>query len=193
MKRKAIFLILGYYILGLIQSCDLNFCEDVDYYDFSGVNIIERNSVIELEDSLDIMVQALNMDFMAENQSYFTIVPNSYAISCDEGWAGMKSPLTKIEVTSNADFSDNYPANTLLNELITIDLCTAEGYYDCERKYVKLNEIDVRKLINPQNQYSANLFIVERPTNANEHKLTIKLFKSNGNIITAQSNSLSWM
>lgn len=178
--------------MGVIQSCDLNYCKDVDYYDFSSMSIIEQDSVVEIEDSLNIRIQASNLDWMAQNHSNFSIIPNSYALSCEYGWAGMKSPLTKIEITSDADFNKDYPAHTLLNDLITIDLCIAEDYYGYDRKYLKLNEIDLMKFMNPQNQYMANIFVVERPTKSLEHKLSIKLFKLNGDIISAETNSIVW-
>lgn len=192
MKRKVIILLLGCYILGVIQSCDLHYCKDVDYYDFSSVSIIEQDSVVEIDDSLNLRIQASNLDWMAQNQFNFSIIPNSYALACDQGWAGMKSPLTKIEITGDSDFNEDYLAHSLLNDLVTIDLCIADDYFDCDRKYLKLNEVALKKFMNPQNQYMANIFIVERPTKTKELKLTIKLFKSNGDIIIAESNSIIW-
>ena len=192
MIKKGIILIIGYYFIGIIQSCDLHYCEDVDFYDFSKIELVEVNSEIELNDTLNIWVHAHNLDWMAQNQFKFDMIQTISALGCESGWAGMKFPLTKIEITSNSDFNDDYPANTLLNELITINLCTAEDYYDCNIEYLKLNNIDLVKFMNPQNQYMADLFIVERPTKEKEHKLTIKLFKSNGDIILAESNKLIW-
>jgi hypothetical protein len=192
MKRKLIILLIGYYILGIIQSCDLHYCEDVDYYDFNNISITVVDSLIETEDSLNFVLQASDLNWMAQCQGNFSIFQNSYALACEEGWAGMKTPLTKIEITSNADFSEEYPANTILNDLITIDLCTADGYYDCDRKYLDLNNIDLKKFMNPQNQYMANLFIITRPTEAKEHKFTFKLYKSDGSIITSESEKIVW-
>jgi len=192
MVKKVIILIFAYYILGIGQSCDLHYCEDVDYYDFTGISLTEMNSIIELGDSLNFRIQALNLDWMAQNQFKFEMFPKTYALACESGWAGMKFPLTRIEITSDSDFNDEYPANTILNDLVTIDLCTAEDYYECDVKYLKLNDIDLTKFMNPQNQYMANLFIVEKPSKSNEHKLTIKLFKSNGEVITAETNNIIW-
>lgn len=181
-----------YTFLSMIQSCDLHYCEDVDFYDFMKIEINEINPNIELYDTLNIRIQAYDLDWMAQNQFKFDMIQTVSALACESGWAGMKFPLTKIEITSDCDFNDDYPSNTLLNELVTINLCTAEDYYECNNEYLKLNNIDLVKFMNPQNHYMADLFIVERPTKEKEHKLTIKLFKSNGDTIIAESNMLMW-
>ncbi len=181
-----------YTILGIIQSCDLHYCENVDYYDFTNIRINEINPIIELNDSLDFRIEAFNLGWMAQNQSKFKLIQTVSALGCKEGYAGMKSPLTKIEITSDADFNDDYPANTLLNDLVIIFLNTADDYYGHKYEYLNLNSIDLVKFLNPQNQYMANLVIVERPTKEKDHKLTIKLFKSNGDIVTAVSNRFVW-
>lgn len=55
---------------------------------------------------------------MAQNYNNPSLIKESYALECDYEWNGMKIPLTKIEITSSADFNEVYPANTLLNDLI---------------------------------------------------------------------------
>jgi len=192
MKKKTIILVIVYTILGFIQSCDLHYCENVDYYDFTNIKLNVINSNIELEDSLNFRIEALNLGWMAQNQFNFDMIQTVSALSCEEGYAGMKSPLTKIEITSDSDFSNDYPANVILNDLVTITLNTADDYYGTNYEYLKLNSIDLVKFMNPQNQYMANLFIAERPTKEKEHILTIKLYKSNGEIMTAVSNKLTW-
>jgi len=192
MKKKTIILVIVYTILGFIQSCDLHYCENVDYYDFSNIKINVMNPNVELDDSLNIQLEPLNLDWMARNQFKFEVIQTATALDCQEGYSGMKNPLTKIEITSDSDFSDNYPANTLLNDLVTIFLNTAEDYYGNNYEYLKLNNIALDKFMNPQNRYMANLTIAERPTKEKEHILTIKLYKSNGEIMTAVSNKLLW-
>jgi len=192
MIKKSAILLMIYTILGIIQSCDLHYCENVDFYDFTNIKINEINPNIELNDSLKFRIEALNLGWMAQNQFKFEIIQTVSALGCKEGYAGMKSPITKIEITSDSDFNDDYPANTILNDLVTIVLNTADDYYGSNYEYLKLNNIDLVKFMNPQNQYMANLIIVERPTKEKEHKLTIKLFKSNGEIITVDSNRFVW-
>lgn len=192
MKTKTLILVIIYAILGFIQSCDLHYCENVDYYDFSNFEINVLNPNVELGDSLNIQLEPLNLDWMATNQFKFEFIQTAYALSCEEGYAGMKYPLTKIEVTSDCDFSDKYPANTILNDLVTIVLNTSDDYYGINYEYLKLNNIPLNKFMNPQNRYTANLIIVERPTKEKEHILTIKLYKSNGELITAVSNKIVW-
>jgi len=150
------------------------------------------NPNIELGDSLNIQIEPLNLDWMAKNQFKFEVIQTATALDCREGYSGMKNPLTKIEITSDSDFSDYYTANTLLNDLVTIVLNTAEDYYGSNYEYLKLNNIALDKFMNPQNQYMANLIIAERPTKEKKHILTIKLYKSNGEIMTAVSNKLTW-
>jgi hypothetical protein len=192
MKKKTIIIVIVYTILGFIQSCDLHYCENVDYYDFSNIKINVINPNVELGDSLNIQLEPLNLDWMAKNQFKFEVIQTATALDCKEGYSGMKNPLTKIEITSDSDFSDDYPANTILNDLVTIVLNTADDYYGSNYEYIKLNNIVLDKFMNPQNQYMANLTIVERPIKEKEHILTIKLYKSNGEIMTAVSNKIVW-
>jgi hypothetical protein len=192
MKKKVIILLIGYYIFGIVQSCDLHYCEDVDYYDFAGLNAAEKDSIIAIDDSLNIIVQAINLDWMTQIHFNYGLIANSYALGCNEGWAGMKYPLTKVEITSNSDFNEEHPANSILNDLITISLCTAEGYYDCDSKYLNLDDIELNKFMNPQNQYLANLYLVKRPSKEQTHRFTIKLFKSDGTVISTETNNIIW-
>ncbi len=104
----------------------------------------------------------------------------------------MKYPLTGIEFTSNADFNEDYPANSLLNELFKIQLCIADYYYDCDLQHLKLSEIDLKKFMNPQNSYRAVIYLAEKPSMEMEHVFTIKLLKSDGSVIIAETRSIIW-
>ena len=46
--------------------------------------------------------------------------------------------------------------------------------------------------MDPQNQYMANLFIRKRPTKAKEHIFLFKLYKSDGSIISSESEKIVW-
>ena len=192
MIKKGLLLLFAYYLVAIFQSCDLHYCEDVDYYNFTEISITESNNTIVADDSLHIQIQALNLDWMAHSQFGFDFFSKAYALACNEGWAGMKYPLTGIEFTSNADFNEDYPANSLLNELFKIQLCIADYYYDCDLQHLKLSEIDLKKFMNPQNSYRAVIYLAEKPSMEMEHVFTIKLLKSDGSVIIAETRSIIW-
>jgi hypothetical protein len=132
MVRKLVILVAAYLILG-INSCDRGFCKDVDYYDFSKVQIRIKNSkIIGQLDSLNFEINQLDTRYMAINRYQFNLMESAYALPCDYGWKGMKIPLVKIEITSDSDFNEDYPANTLLNDLIIVKLRKDNNHYPPE-------------------------------------------------------------
>jgi len=193
MKNKAIILLIGYFVLVIIQACDRNFsCEGGEFFDFTGVTLTAKNSNIEAGDSLHLEINSQNLYFMAENHCNFQLISNSYALSCDDGWAGAKFPFTKIEITSDFNFNENYPANSLLNDIVIVDLCTDDDAYPCYNELLNLSEIDLKFFMSKRNGYFANIYIKERPTSGAEHKFRIKLYKENGDVLTAESGNVIW-
>ncbi len=46
MIKKGLLLLFAYYLVAIFQSCDLHYCEDVDYYNFTEISITESNNTI---------------------------------------------------------------------------------------------------------------------------------------------------
>lgn len=180
-KTLTVFLIFG--VLSILSSCLENLCEDKKYFDFNSMTINTKSTEILQNDSLAFNISALDGYFLGYSTPKFSLINSAYAFDCDEGWGGLKYPLTKIEVTSNSDFNGSYPANTLLNELIRIDVWI-EG--SGEIKNMKLSEVNL------SNNFESQMFISQGPTTSKEHILTVKLFKSDGNVIEAKTDKIIW-
>ncbi|RLD59311.1 MAG: hypothetical protein DRJ05_06610 [Bacteroidetes bacterium] len=194
MIRKIMILAGIYFILILVvNSCDYGFCKDVEYYDFSEVQIqIENSNTIELQDSLIFNINQLDTRYMAQMRSKFNIIKSTYALNCDYGSLGMKIPLTKIEITSNSDFNQEHPANTPLNDLVIVKILEDPNKFNSDYHFEKFDSVEFDKLLPRVENFNPDLYIVEHPTIESTHRLKIKIFKSNGEIIMAESAEIHW-
>lgn len=183
-----------YFILILVvNSCDYGFCKDVDYYDFSEVQIqIKKSNTLESQDSLIFKINQLDTKYMAQKNIEFNIIKSAYALNCDYGWNGMKIPLTKIEITSNSDFNKDHPANSILNDLIIVKILEDPNIFHSEYHFEKFDSVAFEKLLPRVENFNPEFYIVDSPTIDSTHRLKIKIFKSNGETITAESEEIYW-
>ena len=192
---KKIMILAGiYFILILVvNSCDYGVCKDVDYYDFSEVQIqIKNSNTIESQDSLIFKINQLDTRYMAQKRIEFNIIKSTYALNCDFGWNGMKIPLTKIEITSNSDFNEEHPANTLLNDLIIIKILEEPNKFHSEYHFEKFDSVAFETLLPRIDYLNPDFYIVEHPTIDLTHRLTVKIYKSNGDILITESEQIFW-
>jgi hypothetical protein len=129
----------------------------------------------------------------------FSLISKAHALDCEpEGWGGMKYPVIGIEITSDSDFDDQYLANSLLNDLVTIHeldmiepgkipYSANDGRIEPNAyQYKKLKDADLSKIL------WSDMYITDHPIASKEHILTIKLIKSNGDIISMHSDKIVW-
>lgn len=181
---KKILTVLAIFIaLSILSSCLDKICKDKKYFDFNTININIESTEIPLNDSLSFHTRATDAYFLGFNKSNFSLISSAYAFNCDEGWGGLKYPLTKIEITSDSDFNDNYPANSLLNGLVSIDAWIEETR---EIKNLQLDDVSITE------NFESQMYISERPTISNKHTLTIKLYKSDGKVIESKTDKIIW-
>jgi len=194
MTKKLLTIILSCFsILLIVQSCDSGYCKDVDFYDFSQVQIyIKKSTSIETNDSLNFEIPQLDTRYMAQNHPKLELINTVYALNCDYGWNGMKIPLTKIEITSNADFNEDHPKNTLLNDLIIAKVVIDDESYNREYEFKMFDKVRFERILPREYTLNPDFYIVEKPSLEQTHQLTIKIFKSNGDIITAKSEEIFW-
>ena len=171
-------LLIGYLVT---LSCH-NPCDDVKYYDFSTMDIIVMNPVVDINDSLVFQLRPLDVEYLAYQYPVAGMANTALAFDCDDGWGGMKHDITKTEITSNADFSDRYPAGSSLNDIVTIDALVEPH----KIQYSKLETVDLSKSV------WSNMYIDRRPTLDSTHQLTVALYKSDGETITTESGEIVW-
>ncbi|MEN8249384.1 MAG: hypothetical protein ABFS32_10670 [Bacteroidota bacterium] len=181
--KKTLTVLAIFGALSILSSCLDKICEDKKYFDFNTMNIYIESTEILLNDSLSFHIRATDGYYLGFNMSNFSLFSSTYAFDCDEGWGGLKYPLTKIEITSDSDFNDNYPANSLLNGLVSIDAWIEETR---EIKNMKLDNVSI------SDNFESQMYISERPTISNEHTLTIKLYKSDGKVIESKTDKIIW-
>lgn len=182
--KKTLTVLIIFGVVSIITSCLDSFCDDNKYLDFNTSIIIIKSSEIQQNDSLSFRIGAKDGYYLGYSIPKFNLISSVYAlIDCDEGWGGLKYPLTKIEITSDSDFNEDYPANTILNGLVSIDVWIKESR---EVKNMKLKDVNI------SDNFESQMYISEKPTICKEHTLTIKLFKSDGKIIESKTEKITW-
>lgn len=194
MIRKILILTGAYiFLIFIMQSCDYGFCKDVDYYDFSEVLVRIKNlTTIDTSDSLNFEIRQLDTRYMAQNCIKINLIKTTYALNCDYGWNGMKIPLTKIEITSNSDFNEDHPANSLLNDLIIVKILDEPNKFNSDYHFEKFDSVEFEKLLPRVDFLNPDFYITEHPTKDLTHRLKVKIFKSNGDIIITESEQIFW-
>ncbi len=194
MIRKIMILVGIYFIIILVvNSCDYGACKDIDYYDFSKVHIqIKNTNTIKSQDSLIFEIKQLDTRYMAQKRVKFNIIKETYALNCEFGWNGMKIPLSKIEITSSSDFNEEHPANSLLNDLIIVKILEDPNKYHSDYHFEKFDSVEFERLLPREDFLNPDFYIAEHPTLDLAHRLTVKIFKSNGDTIVAESEQIFW-
>ncbi len=183
MVRKTLIIILLFGGLSPFFSCLEKRCSNFQYYDFNIAHIDIRNKIVTPSDSLVFQILIDDTEFMGFNQSNSILIPSATAgFDCDKGWDGMKYPITKIEITSSSDFSADYPAGSLLNDIVTAYTWLEGNTYH----YISLNDLELSK------RFQSRMHISLRPTLSQDHVLTFKLHKSNGKIVSFESENIHW-
>lgn len=180
MRNKVLALLLVYFLVGLIFSCGV--CDDVKYRDFSEVEIRLKNQLVLANDSLLFQVSETDIDFLAYAHPVSGMGNMLYALNCNEGFGGPKYPIVNFEITSSADFDEDHPAASLLNDLVTMNVLVAGG----QHRYQKLSETDLNL------DLDSDYYIKRRPTKSKTHRLKIAIYKSNGEVVQAESDEIVW-
>lgn len=70
-------------------------------------------------DSLHLFFEYMEFEFASLNNGFNQF--NAYALSCDEEYI-FDNPITKFDITTLNNFSDDYPANSHINNITQINL-----------------------------------------------------------------------
>jgi hypothetical protein len=181
MKAKLLILVVGYFLLNIILvSCGA--CNDVKYYDFHAMDILTDSPTVSVTDSLLFRIRPNDTIYRANENSLNGVFNSAYAFDCDDGWGGMKYRVLKIEITSDRDFSDDYPANALLNNIVTANTLIGGGNHF----YQNFSAIDL------QTDLWSDMYIVKKPTREKAHRLKVTIYKENGETVSAESDEIVW-
>lgn len=187
--KKAIlsFLLLGFFTFGLslFSGCPICKCRPEEpYFDFSNVNLVSETSRIGLGDSLQIRLELQELEYLATSCRSRSGFGALYACSCPEpGRDGAKYPIEEIEITSNQDFSANFPAGSSLNDLFIVSNTYGGGSSAVN---------DISPITSPYAE-PLSFTLSARPDSINlAHSITIQLRKSNGALVSGTTESIVW-
>jgi hypothetical protein len=175
---KRIIVITLIYIIPLLHSC-VQDCNDVRFYDFSGIELITPRPNIAEGDSMVFYVREIDVSYLASE-----IIGNTaLATSCDTGWDGPKHMIEEFELISNADFDSMHLAGTSLNDLVMVSVPDDNFEFFSN---IPLEMTDVTKHLR------ATMYITQSPTIDLRHQLTLQILKSNGVSHQASTESIRW-
>ena len=103
-------------------------------------------------------------------------------IDCDKGYGGDKYPVTRISIKSDSNFNFDYLANSELNEIVSIRGNNSNGEYVLG----KVNDFV------PSQVNLGYMWISDKPTLDSNHKITVEIEKSNGEVLSATSEQIVW-
>lgn len=179
MTTKKSLVLIGYFVIQFISSC----CNGVKYYDFTQMDVQLSGNTVEPDQDLTIQLFATDLKYLALQLPDLGFA-SSLALNCDDGWGGMKYPFESIEITSAANFNDEYPAAQNLAPLFQIMKFLGDGKFEM----VPLAEADLAAFRGDD----VTLIISERPTAVFTHQLQLKLRKSNQETITVTTTDITW-
>jgi len=194
-KTKIFTLIIAYFCLMIFDSCSVSDdgidCGNINappFYDFKSLIISPNQNEISNGEKLELTIQLDELEYLTFVQPKFSFGLLNKAYGCTPlppGYDGPKFPIATIEVSSNQDFNSDNLANSLLNKFITL------RYFD---ELIPLDQANIDQLNFIEADHSTKGLILETtPDSLNiEHTFTIKITKSNGEIIENSVSGVVW-
>ncbi len=181
MRKKILMTFLTLNLISFI-SC-FEHCKNYKFFDYRDIKIVVQNPFVTSNDSLSFGVNYVDTEFLSMTKLNFNFGNSLYAaVDCDKGYGGDKYPLTRITITSDSNFNSDFPANTELNELISIRGTNSNGEYVLGK---------ISDFI-PSKVNLGYMYLSMRPENNENQKFTIEIEKSNGEILSSTSEQISW-
>lgn len=201
MKKQVVLLAFFTFGIALIEACSCFITcgcggvpDALDFFDFKKLSV-ERKQEMGAE-SLRLMLQPDSVQYLAMEMArprWSGLVSVAYACSPeDPGWAGLKFPITKINITTDQPFNDTLPAGASLNALF--QMANELTFDQIELAFMpsELAKLDAVAAFPPFGTDPSWLFLVTeaRPdaaTNMTPFKFTITLSKNDSTEISVTS------
>ena len=180
MKVKVIIILIGIFTIQFISSC----CKGFEYYDFTTMDAVLLTDTVGQDSSFEIELSAKDLFYLSTDFLDLGFV-STLATSCNKGYNGMKFPFEKIEITSNADFNDEYKVNSNLFELFEIKQYKTLGQVE----YVKLSDVILEEIFGD----FIELRLSQRPMASLKYNFTFKFTKSNKEEIIVETGEITWL
>lgn len=180
MKKKILFIVFTFNLMGLINSCE---CPSEKYYNYKAIEFEIYNPLVALNDTLKFGLRGEEIMYLAQNKINFQFSNSANATTvCEKGWAGEKYSMTRISIKSDTDFNTNFPSGSELNSIIT-----ARGLNSNQEPILTtLNNL------NPSTVYLDGFYISQRPEINKTHRFRVEIEKSNGDILIDTSEVIIW-
>lgn len=191
--KKVLILFCVSYVFTLFNACedDLNCnCPPVvNFFDFGNMAFSTASNQVSPQEEVRLFLELQDLNFLAQavplkpcKRPWF--ISTAFACSCiPDGWDGLKFPIEKLTIISDADFAEEAPAGTDLSEIFKVRNPQMS-------ETVPLQSIqDKSILFRPEEDI---IFTLLSPPSADQiHTFTIEIEK-NGTTLQASTNAVTW-
>ncbi len=177
----------------LFDACDDGLdcnCPEITkaYLDFSSLIFsTDQQSVSPLDDGYAFELIPENLEFIVQKDEMrtkgFQLIAPAMACSCvEEGYLGMKFPISDFNLKSNADWSEELPAGSDLSELLKV------RHYSNPTPLMSFDNWEYLF-----DGYSSARFLIDDvPTSSDTHQFTLTFTKTNGETIAIATENVTW-
>lgn len=196
-KLQALFLL---YLLGFVGAC--NFCREEYFFIYRADDFVVHviDPVVDETEALELQLE-LVVDLVHSYTAQltdFSLIPSTYACSPAENYF-LTSFMESIEIRSQTDFTADFPAGSLLNDLFTVSYTVLNSF---EAKVA-----DISTFLNdckpPEQPWpydylnvdlnTARLTLAERPEMSHTHILEFKVLLEDGRVVSTQTVEIQWL
>jgi|GEM_PF-2010363 len=132
-------------------------------------------------DSLHLFYEYIDFEFASLLNGFNQF--NAYALTCDEKYV-FDNPITQFNVVTLNNFSDDYPANSTINNLVVINL---------NNEYININNYQTAENQHQSNFYTFNeMVITSKPTSGSHHQFILKSTLQDGTQINDTTSVIVW-
>ena len=175
----------------VVDSCGNNGCPTVEFpfFDYEDVVLTENDLALGPDEPLFLSIYPTQLEYVACQlpQRRIGLLSAAYACSClGDGAQGDKYPISSINIYTDKPFLEGGEAMDSLNEFFSVVAEDENG-----TKTLPLNEVSADNNVRMLNQVTIQSSI--RPFDAAvPYVLTIELLKANGNLITINTEAITW-
>lgn len=175
----------------VVDSCGNNGCPTVEFpfFDYEDVVLTENDLTLGSDEPLFLSIYPTQLKYVACQlpKRRMGLLSAAYACSClGDGAQGDKFPITQINIYADKSFQEGGEAMDSLNEFFSVVAEDENG-----TKTLPLNEVSANNNIRMLNQITIQSSIRPFDT-AVPYVLTIELLKANGNLITINTEAITW-
>lgn len=188
MRKKIIYLAIIYVLVLIIEGCT---CPEVlPYFDFKLVDYTYPSGMeIQAQDTFQLFIYKVPIYLSSTSGLGFHSI--ALATSCkSDGHRGLKYPVLKYEIISDADWDDKHPAGVSLNDVAWFGGTHLRGKSNPK---VIFSDYPTSEYYEMSETQESMILVFPKPLLNKKHNFTLKITKSNGQTVQASTEQIEWL